>query len=750
MRSDKLSPEVRQRSGMAWVVLLLLLSIYLLTYGQTILSGDGWAMFATAESILRRGSLDMDQLLWMGLQQGTPGPDGHLYSRKGLAVPLLALPLIWLGLKIPWFGLVKAALLLNALVIAGWGALTYRLCRELGYSKDAALATSLLLGLTTPAWAYAKSFFSEPLIGLGLLGCVYFLVQFERTHRWWKPFAAGAMYGLALTAKTIYVAFLPLVIILMAMALGVKPSDGGTGGMSPHRLKTQARLWGAFFAPQALAVLLILAYNYLRYGSPFTTGYLPQESFSAVWWQGILGLTVSPGKGLIWYAPVLLALPLTWASFYRRHKPLSLFIALLTLANVLLFGKWFMWHGGHSWGPRFLIPLLPLLVIPLAEGWRTSRLRKVLVGLGIAGFIIQVPGISVPFGLHQEALQAQGLPLYAPETFFNPRYSPLLRMWRFLRPENLNFAWMGGGRVDVLALLISIAWCGLMGWLLLSPLPLPSPLHGKSILLALAVLATSLLLARYDTKDVPSSLRDVLRFISQREQPGQAFINPMPEWSRYVSDAYKGHLPVYGLRDGYIDPPPETGRWLGRLIKQYEGLWLLQCPFPPELSGIERPLMAFGYRVLDRDFSGIRLALYQFPKRGLIRRDARLTFGEAISLESYAFLPEVSREGAILAELRWRALRQPDGDYQVSLLLIDGEGNVVIRKDEGPAMWTRPTSSWQPGEEIIDRHGFLVPEALSPGKYKLVVRLYNPESGKALSTESGEEAFKLGEVHILR
>ena len=45
----------------------------------------------------RSGDLDTNQLLWMGSQQGNLGSDGDLYSRKGLGMTLLAVPLLWLA-----------------------------------------------------------------------------------------------------------------------------------------------------------------------------------------------------------------------------------------------------------------------------------------------------------------------------------------------------------------------------------------------------------------------------------------------------------------------------------------------------------------------------------------------------------------------------------------------------------------------------------------------------------------------------
>ena len=90
---------------------LFLFSIYLLTYTPRINSSDGLAMFSTAESLVRRGALDIEQIRWMGLQQGTYGLDGLLYSRKGIGVPIGLLPLAWLGLVTPVYARVGRKLI---------------------------------------------------------------------------------------------------------------------------------------------------------------------------------------------------------------------------------------------------------------------------------------------------------------------------------------------------------------------------------------------------------------------------------------------------------------------------------------------------------------------------------------------------------------------------------------------------------------------------------------------------------------
>ncbi len=84
---------------LALCLFAFLLGIYLLTFSGIYHSSDEMAMLTATDSLARRGAWDIDLLRWMGEQQGSFGPDGHLYSRKGLGTTLAALPLYWLALR---------------------------------------------------------------------------------------------------------------------------------------------------------------------------------------------------------------------------------------------------------------------------------------------------------------------------------------------------------------------------------------------------------------------------------------------------------------------------------------------------------------------------------------------------------------------------------------------------------------------------------------------------------------------------
>lgn len=115
----------------------------------------------------------------------------------------------------------------------------------------------------------------------------------------------------------------------------------------------------------ALSALLWGLFNWHRFGSPLRDGH-GQDPAAALdpASLGIAGLLVSPGKGLVFYAPVVF-LGLARCRDWRLWTPLA--------ASVLLHGLMHDWTGGTGWGPRFLVPVLPLALLPLcrrgAGGW---------------------------------------------------------------------------------------------------------------------------------------------------------------------------------------------------------------------------------------------------------------------------------------------------------------------------------------------------------------------------------------------
>ena len=107
--------------------------------------------------------------------------------------------------------------------------------------------------------------------------------------------------------------------------------------------------------------------------------------------------------------------------------------------------------------------------------------------------------------------------------------------------------------------------------------------------------------------------------------------------------------------------------------------------------------------------------------------------------------------------LFWRAQVPVAGDYKVFVHLVDATGQIVAQNDAAPVAGLRPTSSWSPGEVVVDPHGVLLRGAsqeLAPGEYRLHVGIYLPATGERLVVAqepavSGGDSLFLTSVQVV-
>ncbi|HXI02611.1 MAG TPA: glycosyltransferase family 39 protein, partial [Candidatus Saccharimonadales bacterium] len=394
---------------------------YMVTFGGHLYSGDGIEMWRTAASLVRHGDLALEQDT-PGRTWGYAGADGRRYAPYALGLSVVEAPFYAagraagaaLGLegtsreKIDW----AAGVLANVPVTALTGLLVFLVGLAAGYSRRASASAGLLYGLGTMAWVYSKHDFAEPLCALALLGCVWFLLRFRERGALADLVAAGALNGFSFFTKYQMVIYTP---ILLAFILLATPAKGRRGA-------PLVRILGAFLLPGLLFGLANLYVNHLRFGTWLHTGYGNQGEIFAGWTHvpiGLFGLLLSPGKGLFWYSPLLLAAPFAWRAFHRRSPALSLLGGAIAAATVLMFAPLWWWHGDWSWGPRYLVIPLPFLVLPFlawldpSPGGRPARIRSpkvraVIAGLLVAAVFVNFLGAGVSFFFPLQALTDAG------------------------------------------------------------------------------------------------------------------------------------------------------------------------------------------------------------------------------------------------------------------------------------------------------------------------------------------------------
>jgi hypothetical protein len=402
-------------------IALLLGLAFAALYGGThrgvFVFGDDILMYQVTESIRERGEVAVtSRAPRKDVAHARRGIDDRRYSKYGLAPSLVALPFfatshrLFDRLELPEteddYGNLRTGPtvfgtgLANAFNGGAAVAVTFLIAVELGYPLLAALATALCLGAGTLMAHYSSTFLSEPLsalcLAVGVLGLLKAKSQGKGSvegvdrGRWWSSIS-GFAAGLAVATKVAHLVVV-LPFLIWAAVLGWQGSR--------HRGAVVYPLyWSLCFSAWLAA---IAAYNWTRFGSALETGYGREAgSFTAAFVVGFSGLVASPAKGIFWYCPVLLLSLAGALAFWRRNRLCALAILAASVAWLLLISRYYQWFGGGSWGPRFLVPLLPLWILPAAEifaRWRHGKAWQVaIVALVGASLVVSVAPLLVTF-----------------------------------------------------------------------------------------------------------------------------------------------------------------------------------------------------------------------------------------------------------------------------------------------------------------------------------------------------------------
>ena len=134
-----------------------------------------------------------------------------------------------------------------------------------------------------------------------------------------------------------------------------------------------------------------------------------------------------------------------------------------------------------------------------------------------------------------------------------------------------------------------------------------------------------------------------------------------------------------------------------------------------------------------------RLRLFELPP---VDDLVGANLGEGISLLGYNLaVAPLTGGGRLTVELYWQAAQPISTDWTVFVQLLGPDGLIIGQHDGIPAEGALPTTMWDMGEIVLDRHQFDFPVS-QIGQYRLIVGMYNPITGVRLPITTAEETTR--------
>ena len=399
-----------------WRLFITFQCLYALTSsGNAFRLPDEYSTYYQVEHLVDAGDLSVPQTIPRHLFFGKFGVDGKPYAPWGPLTAVLAVPHHLLGRAVAWAcGIPRSNANAWTFVVSGFTMLStstaaalavagfYCAALLLGATPSDAWLLSFMLGGASVLWTYGTNLYSEAWQAAAFIWAVVCLLK--------KRVAAAALLVMAagltkFTSLIVAPAFVAAILV-----------------DRPTPLTTRYRAALGICVAVGMAVAIHLSWNQYRFGNPLDFGYnwtetVPQPPARVFLLsdlpRGLVMLLLSPGKSIFLWAPVLL---LGVPRFQSSALPIKAGVIVSLGFSLLLFGSYLNPEGGYAHGPRQLVPIIPLLLLPAASG-RPFK-KTLVVACTAVGIVMALLSVSISY------LQDQSLGRDLSQTNYYERITP--------------------------------------------------------------------------------------------------------------------------------------------------------------------------------------------------------------------------------------------------------------------------------------------------------------------------------------
>jgi len=366
----------------------------------------------------------------------TPTTPGYPFLLSFIAVPFY-----YVGSALPIPVSKFVVFTVNPTIVAFTSVVIFSFGQHLFKSDRIGFVLAIFYGMTSFVVPWTSEFYTRPLVALMVISSIYFVFLAKENK---NPFYA--LLGGIFTASIFLSQIASFILIFPILGYGI------------FLFRNSFRLIVPYFTGISFIVIIQLIINFLRFGKIWSVmgnpeGYLltstPWKFLSDI--EGLYGLLFSSGWSIFLYFPLTVVFPISLYYLFKKDKPLTILFSLVFISLYLFSGFSTNWSGYGGWGPRYLIPVLPIITI--ASGIILQKFSKritwkiVLIFLAISGFFVNLLGrivwYLVGYSRYWEGLTSGELD--GGELSWDPNYSPIVSHFHIATSDWTVIRWANAG-----------------------------------------------------------------------------------------------------------------------------------------------------------------------------------------------------------------------------------------------------------------------------------------------------------------
>ncbi|MEN8098492.1 MAG: hypothetical protein ABFQ89_05410 [Chloroflexota bacterium] len=719
------NPRITRGSFALFGVILV---VYLFTFNGQFTSIDELALYGNIECHVQPCSSG-NHLVDFARFHNPVGSHEPGYS-------IAAAPLYFLAKLIPSINRLHLVQLFNPIALALTSTFLFLLSRNLGYSIHASVFAAFGLAFGTYVWTYSRSLYREPLVALLWTAALLCISLWRNSARRGWLYIAFVCLALGPVVKMTAVVGIPIILLATARR---------------HSIAQNRTRW-------VLITLMVLTISIVLFGVAWSLRpgiSIGRDRFEnlnfPIFLHRLAGQVLSPGKGILFYAPVvILVIPGAFA-LYQRSRSFCLVSVALPLCLAAAYGPYASWYGGQSWGPRFLLPALPIFLVPLAalwDKWRSRTARAALVIILIASISLLLPSVIADWWHSYLPLFSSGPIPEETSAVFDLGLSPPLNLWKHFQIDHLNLLWLHPNLEGLLSLnshsLLTLCTALVVSLFLM----FRAFTKSSSYLYVAVVLIVSLFgVLHWGAKDIPGYPGlsvDTAHKISNWVEPDSN------EPYRLATVSNEFHIYYYlGLLRGtfdhhWISPADEHPAIcdLEELKKiHWTSLVVDRVHLTPDLHGrtAEWCLSRAAFRVDSDWIDGYEVFRYAyFPGDSFQWTSTDIELNDRLHLTNIGITDGQVELGQTLGI----QLEFDLDDYQSheEILFVHLLGPQVIEGLDGSLGYGSPQINGDTTKSLVENRAIRIPNDAAPSTYQLVVGTYSSTDG-ASTTESDAQPY---------